>query len=300
MTIITIASVGYEEVVDLSGDPFGRFFTIMLIIIGVIGYMYFISSFTAVIVEGRIFKTYRRKKMENFLKNLSSHYILCGCGNTGFHIANELYETKRNIVIIESNPKRVEFLKTKFDCPLCIIIEGDATEDDTLNLANISNSAGVFVCLPEDKDNLLITFTARTINETIRIVSRCIQTNMQNKLRRAGANAIISPNFIGGMRMASEMIRPAAVTFLDIMLRDKDKNLRVEDISIDDNSNKIGKSLGEISFWDDAGLFPIAVKLDADNWIYNPTPNHIIKKGQTLVIIGNSKQREAVNKIMRG
>lgn len=300
MTIITIASVGYEEVIDLSASPAGRMFTIFLILVGILCYMYFISSFTAIIVEGKILKKFRRKRMEQILENYNQHYILCGCGDTGRHIAKELWETGRKVVLIDSDPATLSFFDGIGKPELVYCLVGDATEDEILIRAGIKKAQGVFVCLKEDKDNLLVTFAARNLNISARIVSRCTQQSMHEKLQKAGANAIISPNFIGGMRMASEMVRPAAVSFLDRMLRDKEKNLRVEDVAVPSGSKQIGKSLGELDFWNASSLFPIAIESQSGSIFYNPTPNYILKEGDILVIIGNATQRSAVETLLKG
>ncbi len=294
MTIITIASVGYGEIFDLSQSPAGRVFTMFLIVAGVGGYMYFISIFTAVVLEGNLLEVIRRKKMIQALKKVEGHYILCGCGETGMHIANEFHETRRPLVVIENNKHRLEVVQQEIDNPHFYWIEGDATDDDNLEMAGAARARGLIACLPEDKDNLVITLSANQLNENLRIISRCKDSRMIGKLIRSGAASVVSPNLIGGMRMASEMVRPAAVSFLDIMLRDKDKNLRVEEIMIDKKSRLVGKTLDEVDFWKVAGLFPIAVSKADGTWIYNPMPQHRIEAGTNLVIIGNADQREKI------
>ncbi|MEN6348120.1 MAG: potassium channel protein [Syntrophomonas sp.] len=300
MTMITIASVGYGEIFDLSNNPAGRVFTMFLIVAGVGGYLYFISIFTAVVLEGNLLEVLRRKKMIRELKNVENHYILCGCGETGMHIAREFYETRRPLVVIENNKQRMEIIQHEIQDRDFFWIEGDATDDDNLVMAGAERARGLIACLPEDKDNLVITLTANQLNENLRIISRCKDSRMTGKLIKSGAASVVSPNLIGGMRMASEMVRPAAVSFLDIMLRDKDKNLRVEEINIPENSRLIGKNLGELDFWEIAGLFPIAISdsSDEDKWIYNPLPQHKITGKCNLVIIGNAEQRKKIEAML--
>lgn len=294
MTIITIASVGYGEIFDLSQNPAGRVFTMFLIVAGVGGYMYFISIFTAVVLEGNLLEVFRRRKMIEALKRVEDHYILCGCGETGMHIAKEFHQTKRPLVVIENNKHRMESIQQEIHNPHFFWIEGDATDDDNLVMAGAARARGLIACLPEDKDNLVITLSANQLNEQLRIISRCKDSRMIGKLIRSGAASVVSPNLIGGMRMVSEMVRPAAVSFLDIMLRDKDKNLRVEEIRIEKGSRLVGKTLDEIDFWQVAGLFPIAIGKTDGTWIYNPLPQHKIEAGSNLVIIGNAEQRQKI------
>lgn len=298
MTLITIASVGYSEVIDMSNNPAGRSFTMILILAGIGGYLYFTSSLTAVLVEGNLLNTFRRQKMIKSINKLNQHYILCGCGETGIHILREFLETKRPLVVIESDSTRLEVLQREVINDHFYWLEGDATTDEILGLAGIERAAGLISCVSEDKENLLITLYARQLNDKLRIVARCKDSKMLEKLKKSGADAVISPNLIGGMRMASEMVRPAVVNFLDIMLRDKDKNLRIEEINVPVSSRANGKKLGDLDFWTHAGLFPIAIQDRTGKWVYNPTPHTTLEAGSIIVIIGNSAQRQKVESIL--
>ncbi|PKM77136.1 MAG: potassium transporter TrkA [Firmicutes bacterium HGW-Firmicutes-15] len=298
MTLITIASVGYGEVINFSNVEAGRIFTMFLIICGVGGYLYFISSFTAVIVEGNLLNIFWRDKMQGMIDKLNDHFILCGCGETGIHIIREFISTNRPIVAIDHDMHRLEEMRKEFAGDNIFFIEGDAIHDEILMSAGISKAKGLIACVSEDKDNLVITLSGRQLNEKLRIVSRCKGSKMIDKLRKSGADSVISPNQIGGMRMASEMVRPSAVSFLDIMLRDKDKNLRVEEIPIEEGSRMIGRKLDDIDFWGEVGLFPIAVQNADLSWIYNPTPETRIEANSKLIIIGNSEQRKGVEEII--
>ncbi len=298
MTLITIASVGYGEIINFPNVEAGRIFTMFLIICGVGGYLYFISSFTAVIVEGNLLNIFWRDKMQGKIDKLNDHYILCGCGETGIHIVREFISTNRAMVAIDIDMHRLEGIRKELLNDNIFFIEGDAIHDEILVSAGISRAKGIIACVSEDKDNLVITLSARQLNEKVRIVSRCTDSKMIDKLRKSGADSVISPNQIGGMRMASEMVRPSAVSFLDIMLRDKDKNLRVEEIPIGHTSSLVGKSLDDIDFWGEVGLFPIAVQTADLSWIYNPKPDTIIEADSKLIIIGNSTQRKIVEDII--
>lgn len=298
MTLITIASVGYSEVIDMSNNPAGRIFTMVLILAGIGGYFYFTATLTALLLEGNLLKTFRRQKMIKSINKLTQHYILCGAGETGIHILREFLETKRPLVVIESDANRIEVLQREITNDHFYWLEGDATTDEILLLAGIERAAGLMSCVSDDKENLLITLYARQLNENLRIVARCKDSKMFEKLKKSGADAVISPNLIGGMRMASEMVRPAVVNFLDIMLRDKDNNLRIEEISVPVSSQANGKKLGELDFWSNADLFPIAIQDKAGKWIYNPTPNTILEAGSAIVIIGNSEQKQKVEFIL--
>jgi len=291
MTLITLSTIGYGEIVDLSGSPGGRIFTMGLIIVGLSGFLYFLSTLTAFLVEGELLHIFRRNRMQKIIDKLENHYIVCGAGETGKHIIRELLETKRDFAVIEMNQEHLEARAEELSWKNPVWILGDATQDEILIKAGLERAKGLITCVTEDKDNLFITLTARQIKENLRIVSRCKDNKMIAKIKKNGADSVVSPNFIGGMRIVSEMIRPASTNFLDLMLRDKDQNLRVEEVSIPDHSAMIGKTMKAIDFWRIAGLFPIALQTDDSKWVYNPTPETIIQKGMKLIFVGNTLQR---------
>lgn len=299
MTVITIASVGFGEIFDLSKNPAGRVFTMLLIVIGAIGYLYFVSSFTAFVVEANLLNEFRRRKMEKQLAKLEGHYILCGAGETGKHIIGEFLATQRPIVVVEKDSRHCQTLWDEKQSPYLYLQEGDATNDDVLLAAGVDRAYGLIACVDEDKDNLVITLSARQINPRLRIISRCQDTKMIPKIVSSGADSVISPNLIGGMRMASEMVRPTAVTFLDLMLRDKDKNLRVEEIHITEACNLTGKSFSQIDFYGIAGLFPLAVQSRDGKWTYNPSPDTRLESNTKIIIIGTPEQRRCLEKVLQ-
>jgi voltage-gated potassium channel len=291
MTLITLSTVGFGEIVDLSASPGGRIFTMCLIVVGISGFLYCLSILTAFLVEGELLQIFRRNRMQKTIDKLDNHYIICGAGETGKHIIREFMETGRPFVVIEINQQHLEARQEELSWKNPIWILGDATNDETLIKAGLEKAKGVITCVTEDKDNLLITLTSRQLNEQLRIVSRCKDNKMISKIKKNGADSVVSPNFIGGMRIASEMVRPASVNFLDMMLRDKGQNLRVEEIDIPDFSKMIGKTMSAVNFWHIAGLFPIALQTDKGQWVYNPAPDTVINKGMKLIFVGSTDQR---------
>ena len=226
MTVITIASVGYMEVHPLSHQ--GRIFTIFLIIFGMGVLLYGISTFTAFLIEGELSAMLRRRKMERRLAALKGHYIVCGIGGIGRHIIDELYKTKRPFVAVDSNEEVCNELASRG----ILVVRGDATSSSIMRAANAEKAKGIFCALPNDADNLLLILTAKGINQGIKIVAKAREDESENKMRKAGADGVILPKFIGGLRMASQMIRPETVTFLDKMLKSPDSVFRVEDITL--------------------------------------------------------------------
>jgi voltage-gated potassium channel len=212
MTVITLATVGYSETHPLSLP--GRVFTMFLILGGMSIIFYALTEITTFVVEGEMTGIIRRRRMNRQINKLKNHYILCGAGRSGSHVLNELRKTGRNCVVIEKDPEKVRHLMSE-QVP---VIEGEATEDHVLRTAGIERAAGLVSALPSDKDNLFVVITARGLNPSIRIVSKVEEISARDKFLRSGANTAVSANFIGGMRMASELIRPATVSFLDTML----------------------------------------------------------------------------------
>jgi len=281
MTIITIASVGYMEVNPLS--PGGRVFTIFLIVFGMGVLLFGISTFTAFLVEGELSEILRRRKMEKSISELKGHYIVCGMGRIGKHILNELHKTKRLCVAIDKNQDECKRLAEEER----LFIKGDATSSAVLKSANITNAKGVFCSLPSDAENLLLVLTARGLNHSLRIIARAEEDESEEKMRRAGADGVVLPEFIGGLRMTSAMVRPEAVTFLDKMLKEQEEVYRVEDISVDEGSALSGKTLKETGFMQGKGFSVVAVR-KGDKYIFNPSGDEKIEAGDAIILIGES------------
>ena len=286
MTVITISTVGYSEILDLSEITGGRLYTIVLIIFGMGVILYFASTVVAVIVEGEIRHFFRRQKMKKDISKLKDHIILCGAGATGSYVIKELIATKTPFVVIEESEDRINRLIEEETGEFLYII-GDASDDHILEEAGIKRAKGLIAALPTDKDNLFVVISARQLNPNIRIVARGIEPSTIAKLKRAGADSVVSPNFIGGMRMVSEMIRPKVTEFLDIMLYDKDKTLRIEEVDVPKGSSFIGKSLREANLRQLADILVVAVRNEkTKSYHYNPKPEFVIEEGTSLIVLG--------------
>ena len=169
--------------------------------------------------------------MTKALDQIHDHIIVCGVGTTGVHVVEELVWTKWPLVAIDRDAARLERLQ-ELTAQMLPTVVGDATEDEVLERAGIRRARGIVAALTDDKDNLFIVVSARQLNPTLRIIAKGVDMAAAEKLKRAGADSVVNPAFIGGVRMVSEMIRPQVVEFLDFMLRDKDKNLRIEEVVV--------------------------------------------------------------------
>ena len=291
MTVITLATVGYGETHPLS--PIGRVFTIFLILGGMGVVSYGVITVTTLIAEGELQRYLRRGKMEKEIEKLKDHYIICGAGEIGTHIMIELIDTKRKFVMIDRDANNIKKIEGKD----ILYIEGDASSDSVLLSAGIERAKGIFCTLPSDKDNLFVVLTARELNNKIRIVTKCIEDESEQKFSRAGANKTISTNYIGGLRMASEMIRPTVATFLDTMLRDR-KGIRFEEITVKENSKLSGKTLAESDILDKTGAIVVAIKSDKNEYIYNPRGNTKLNSLDTLIVLGEAEQIQRLESIV--
>ena len=295
MTVITISTIGYGEIIDMSHSPGGRIFTMALALTGIGTLSYIITNFTASIVEGDLSETFRRRRMDALAGKLNEHYIVCGFGRIGKQIVKELSATNRPFAIVEASRAVIDDLPE--DLKNTVVIDGDATNNDVLLRAGISRARGVFCVADDDNVNLVISLTAKQMNPSVRVVTRCGDMQKKDKLTSIGTDAVVSPNYIGGLRMVSEMVRPTVVSFLDIMLRDKDRNLRIEEVSV--SGGQAGKELRSIGLSAFRETLVLAVKTK-EGWTYNPQPEHRLQAGDSLVVMTTPDERTRLEKHLQG
>jgi voltage-gated potassium channel len=286
MTIITLATVGYGETHPL--NEIGRVFTIGLIVTAVGAMGYAISSLATFIIEGEFNSILQGQRMSNRIAKLENHIILCGGGATGKYVAEELAKTHTPYVLVEQDTEHLQrVLETAGDIPY---LQGDATRDETLLSVGIERARGLIAVLGEDKDNVFVVLSARSLNPKLRIVSRLIEEENAEKLRKAGADEIVSANAIGGLRMASVMIRPSVVSFLDQMMRVPDQTLRVDEIHTGDAPGLVGQTLIEADLKRRAGVLIVAVKSEDGQYHFNPDAHTVLNRGDVLIVIGTPEQ----------
>jgi voltage-gated potassium channel len=286
MVFITVATIGYGEVIDLTNNPSGRVFTMFVGFIGIGSLTYLFSAVTALVLDKNINHSYRRLRMERTIAAISGHYIICGAGRVGSYIADELLKTERPFVVIDPDEKVVENHRERTGHQIALI--GDASDDDILLGAGVERCRGVFAVSGDDSKNLVISLSARQLNPAARIVARVHDPRNADKTRRAGADEIVSPDYTGGMFLASAMLRPHAVNFLDMLLR-TDNNLRVEEIVVPDSfAACMVADLGKSSEW-----MLVALRT-GDDWVFNPGGDLRISPGQVLVAIASPGGRRVL------
>ncbi len=286
MTVLSVTTVGYSEVIPLSATPFGRPFTLLIMILSLGINAYFVSAVTAFFLSEEFEGLWWRRNMERRLKELQDHIIVCGGGETGVHVITELRNSGRKVVLIDDDPARARGLQEVLGRFPVVI--GDATEEMTLQKAGIDRAFGLAAVLSSDKDNLFVTITARRMNPGLKIVSRGIEINALDKIVRAGADRVVSPNYIGGIRIATEMVRPHVVQFMDLLAHTNDLDLQLEQVDLPQRAPLVGKRLRETDLRQ-KNLLVLAVRSANDRgWIYNPTPDYVFEPQSTMIVLGTS------------
>jgi voltage-gated potassium channel len=286
MTVITLSTVGFGELSRMSEVQGARALTIVLIVGGIGTLAYVQANVTALLVEGAIGQAYRRNRMRKKIEQLTQHVVVAGSGSTGKHVIEELIATKTPFVVIERNHEHIQRVSETMMNGELLYVQGDATEDHALIEAGVERAAGVVAALTHDKDNLFVTLSARSLNATARIVAKVTEDESAPKMLKAGATSVVSPTQIGGRRMASELIRPEVTEFLDQMLHDKDKSLRLEEITIPKTSPYVGHALRDAPIRRETNLLVIAVRQPTREFVYNPDPDFVLAAGMTLVVMG--------------
>lgn len=289
MTFITISTVGFQEVVPLSTPA--RLFTVVLIVSGLGTAAYGFSTIVSLLFEGEVQAVMRRKKMESKIEKLNNHYILCGAGETGNSVIQQFSGARANYVVIEKDEEKFEKLMEMG----ILVVHGDATEEETLIQAKIYEAKGLIASLSKDTENVYTVLTARQLNPELYIVSRAISATSHPKLKRAGADNTISPNELGGARMASMVLNPSVVSFLDVLTQTDDIMLDLEDMVICENSLFKGKKIKDAGIREKTGLMVLAKKSKDDSDMkFNPSPEEILDEGDQLLVMGTESQ---INKL---
>jgi len=293
MTFITVATIGFGEIVDLSHSPGGRLFTVFIAIAGIGTMTYMLSTLTAFILEGDINQVWRRNKMQTKIQKLKDHYIVCGVGRVGSNVAHELVMTGRHCVVVDTDLLNIESYLSRH--PEQLFLQGDATDNDVLLAAGVMHARGVFAVATDDSLNLVISLSAKQINPKLRVVARCHDVKNIEKTRRAGADEIVSPDYTGGLRIVSAMVRPHVVSFLDEMIK-SDDNLRMEEIIIPPGFS--GKSLSMLYFATNDYIV-LAVRQNG-NWVFNPPSQHVVHEGDALMVMTTPHGRMRLEHLIQG
>lgn len=285
MTAITLSTVGFGEIVPLHTG--GRIFVIILIVIGVASATFTASTLGQLILEGQFRRLMGRRKMDSKIKKLSGHFIIAGFGRVGRQVAEEFSNRKVPFIVIEKNEDSLNQLNaTDYK-----YIAGEATEDDVLISARVKEAKVLVSTLPSEADNVYLALTARHINPDLYIIARADNPGGERKLRRAGANSVVSPHILGGMRMAMSSLRPNVVDFMQ-MTSLGDEGLGFEEISVPIGCRFGGKSLVESGIKSQYGVTVVGIKKPNKKMQINPAPSAIIEENDILVLVGSTEELE--------
>jgi len=294
MTVITITTVGFGEVRTVS-EP-GRVFTVVLIFAGMGIMAYTLGIVAQIMVEFQVRDLIGRRKLGLKLKNIKDHYILCGYGRIGEVIAHELRTNGIPLLVIDQDPQSKEKLRSH-DIPYII---DDATSDDVLMEAGIMRARGLVTVVLSDADNLFITMTARGMNPDLFILSRADQAATEKKLLRAGANKVVLPYLIGGLRMVHTILRPAVTDFFDFAMQDKSISLKMEELKVQEKSPLNGVHLKDSGIRQDMNVIIVAIRDKAGKMSFNPSSNVAMEAGTTLIALGPIGDLEKLRRILSG
>jgi len=292
MTVITLASVGYREVVPLSTH--GKVFTICLITLGVGTVSFTIFTIGGIVVEGQVRKIIGRRHLERQIKALNNHYVVCGYGRMGRVLVQQLAEEDVPFVVIENGEEKLQMLAaTDY-----LYLAGDATTEDVLEAANIRKATGLVTTVASDADNLFITLSARGMNPELFIIARAFNERSEGKLLLAGANRVVDPFRIGGMRLAHAILRPAVVEFVELATHRAHLELEMEELRVGPGSRLAGVALKESQIRTHFGLMIIAMKRTDGSMLYNPPSDTVIGEGDVLITIGKPEDLKELENVL--
>ncbi len=294
MTIITVATVGYGEVQPLTVT--GKVFTVCLIIISFGTFAYAVSAITKFVLDGEFNQLYKNRKLNAAIEKLSDHVIICGYGRNGRQAAQVLKRHNRRFVVVESNSQITESITHKFSE---LVVTGDSTKDEILIKAGIHKASAIITTLPMDADNLFIVLTARNLNPKITIISRASEDNSDTKLKIAGANNVIMPDRVGGAHMASLVMKPDVMEFIDFITAEGGDNISLEEIAYDSVSEELKqKTLKDLEIRNKSGANIIGFKTATGEYLVNPSADTKIIPNSKIFVLGTPDQIRKLKDIL--
>lgn len=291
MTIITLTTVGYGEVHKTT--PYGQIFTIVLITSGIGVILYIAGSTAQVIIEGRLREVLGRKKLENKIKKLKNHYIICGYGRVGSIICNEILSKSLPFVIIERDSAMIQ----KADENGYLYLQGEATDENVLIKAGIERAKGLISVLSSDADNVFVTLTARSINPNLYIVVRACEEGAGKKLMKTGADKVISPYTTTARRIVQSILRPAISDFVELAVHGHSLEFQMEEIPVCKGSNFKNLTLQESGIRQDLDVIVIGIRRVSGEMIFNPSARTKIMEGDTLIVLGQIQNLKKLEKL---
>ena len=292
MTIITISTVGFAEVIPLSQA--GRAVTVIIIILGISVGAYTVGVLVRSLVEGELVQILGRRKVQKQVSGLKKHFIICGFGRIGRIVCSELAADQIDFVVIEQEPSVIEHIEAQ----KYLYLEMDATTEEALMKAGIMEAKGVVTAVNSDANNVFITMTAKSLRPDVFVLARASEEKNEPKLFRAGATRVVSPYLIGGRRIAQMLKKPTVVDFVDIAMMGSHLGLMMEEAKIGNSSSLIGKNLVDSNLRRDYGVIIVAIKKQSGDMVFNPTPSEELDAGDVIVALGKREDLKRMDAVL--
>ncbi|MDH3884603.1 MAG: potassium channel protein [Desulfobacterales bacterium] len=292
MTIITLSTVGFAEVIPLS--QVGRAMTVIIIILGISVGAYTIGVLVRALVEGELVKIFGRRKMQKQVSGLKNHFIICGFGRIGRIVCSELNADNIDFLVIEQDPSVIEYIQTQ----KYLYLDMDATSEEALMQAGIMEAKGIVTAVNSDANNVFITMTAKSLRPDVFVLARASEEKNEGKLFRAGATRVVSPYLIGGRRIAQMLKKPTVVDFIDIAMMGSHLGLMMEEATIGNKSSLIGKTLIDSHLRKDYGVIIVAIKKLSGDMVFNPTFSEKLEAGDVIVVIGKKEDLKRMDAVL--
>lgn len=287
MTVITVTTIGYGEIVHLSAT--GRIYYILLIISSFSLFTYAFAKLTQYVASGEMALYFKNRKIMQRIDLMQDHIIICGFGRNGQQAARTLAAHKKSFVVIEQDENCINQW-VKHDKNLIYIL-GDTTVDETLVKAGIEKATALIITLPSDADNVFIVLSARSLKQDIRIISRASQPGSDGKLAKAGANSVIMPDKIGGTHMATLVSKPDVIEFIDYLSGEEGESIHMESVAYSKLPPGIrDKTLRDVMEWKKTGVNCIGIKTKEGKFVINPPADTLIQDGMRIIVLGNRNQ----------
>ncbi len=292
MTVITLSTVGFQEIVPLSVK--GKAFTIGLIFFGLGVVAYAVNNGVRAIFEGEIQEVFGRRKLKKALDSLENHYIVCGYGRMGKVICNELMAKGMPFVVVEKESKELEVDDD------VITVYGDATRDELLLKVGVERAKGLISVLDSDAQNLYVVLSAKGLNQNLFIIARANEEGSDYKLKRAGADKVVSPFHIGGLRIAHTILKPTVVDFLELTAKTGNMEIQIEEVAVEAGSALANKTIKDADIIEKNGVLIVALKKKTGKILFNPSDNNLIGVGDKLAVIGEPEHFSELEQMARG
>lgn len=294
MTLITITTVGYQELRPLS-EP-GRIFNSFLILFGVSAMFFAVGAMTQTIIELELQDRYGQRRKKKMIAGMQNHFIVCGFGRVGRNASYELQRSKVPFLILDKSEQRVQ---RAIEAGMFAVV-ADATRDDTLREAGVMRATGLMAALPSDAENLFIILSAKTLNSKLRVVTRASEEEAEEKLRRAGADIVFAPYTLAGYRLAQALVRPHVLQFLDLATKDLGLSLTIEQVRVAPDAEFASKRLVDVLTKTELNLIVLAIRKSDGRMLFNPSSETEVSAGDFLIALGEQANLDRLEMLLTG